>query len=86
MEPGVSYGYTGHVCHCLVLPKIQRPMSNETIVNHFAHTECCDCQKKYAIIEVLKNAVKCWVAQQEGANIDKRLAKRTLHKVKELEK
>lgn len=25
MEPGVAYGYTGKICHCIVLPKIQKP-------------------------------------------------------------
>ena len=27
MEPNTSYGYAGKTCHCIVPPKIQRPMS-----------------------------------------------------------
>lgn len=30
MKPGVSYGYAGPVCHCIVPPRIQVPRSGHT--------------------------------------------------------
>lgn len=29
MKPGISYGYSGPICHCHVPPKIQRPASEQ---------------------------------------------------------
>lgn len=31
MEPGITYGYAGPVCQCIVEPKIQRPMNNQNV-------------------------------------------------------
>jgi hypothetical protein len=30
MEPGIAYGYSGPVCHCIASPKYQKPMNQQS--------------------------------------------------------